>query len=56
MTGPTLVTFVANVHIMDLDPGDEVDWPETDEVKALESADLISRKVPAKPAKVDAAP
>jgi hypothetical protein len=42
-----LVTFVAKAHIMDMSPGDEVEWPETPEVKQLEDAGLIERVKPA---------
>ncbi len=42
-----LVTFVVRAHIMDMAPGDEVEWPETPEVKQLEDAGLIERVKPA---------
>jgi hypothetical protein len=32
---------------MDMSPGDEVEWPETPEVKQLEDAGLIERVKPA---------
>jgi hypothetical protein len=47
VTGSKPVTFVARAHIMDLSPGDEVEWPVTVEVTQLEDAGLIERKVKA---------